>query len=266
MPSFAIAVTGNSRARQLPGAESPGTSVAIGPGSFSVTETEQTGYAASYSGCSGTIALGESKTCTITNDDKAASLVVIKHVINNEGGSSSAADFTMTVTGNTPSPASFPGAESPDPPVAIGPGSYSVSESGPRATAHRSRATARFSRLGGEECTITNTTSRPAELDRGRDGRSDRCRAGGAPLGSRREHVGGDSSISSLTTTFGNLAGKGSCVVPQIAPARLRLLFALRAGTRVRAPMSSPPGHDDDQRKSPDTTTRRGDHEPSSRS
>jgi hypothetical protein len=44
--------------------------VTVDPGSYSVSETGPAGYAAGYSsGCSGSIAIGESKTCTVTNDD-----------------------------------------------------------------------------------------------------------------------------------------------------------------------------------------------------
>ena len=42
---------------------------------------------------------GGSVSCTITNNDQAATLIVIKHVINDNGGSKVAADFTMNVTG-----------------------------------------------------------------------------------------------------------------------------------------------------------------------
>lgn len=41
-------------------------------GNYSVTETAQSGYTTTYSaGCNGTIAVGETKTCTVTNDDIA---------------------------------------------------------------------------------------------------------------------------------------------------------------------------------------------------
>jgi streptogramin lyase len=54
----------------FPGAESPGTQVTLQPGAYSVAEDGPDGYSASYSeGCSGTITPGQSKTCTITNDD-----------------------------------------------------------------------------------------------------------------------------------------------------------------------------------------------------
>ena len=98
------------------GAESPGVSRTLtSVGAFTVTEGAVAGYTqTSAVGCSGTIALGETKTCTITNDDNAATLIVIKHVINNNGGAKTAADFTMTIGGVTTSgTSSFAGAESP---------------------------------------------------------------------------------------------------------------------------------------------------------
>ena len=110
---FPITVTGNApNPASFPGAELPGTPVAIGPGAYDVTEVEDPGYGLVL-GRLLAIALGESKTCTITNDDKAASLTVVKHVINDNGGTKVAADFAITVTGNGPSPASFPGEEDP---------------------------------------------------------------------------------------------------------------------------------------------------------
>jgi hypothetical protein len=57
--------------RTFPGAESPGTDVALTPGSFSISETGPAGYTQSLSGdCSGTINAGDNKVCTITNNDK----------------------------------------------------------------------------------------------------------------------------------------------------------------------------------------------------
>jgi Prealbumin-like fold domain len=54
----------------FPGQASPGTTVAVDPGAYVVTETGPIGYAASLSSdCTGTIAAGETRTCTITNND-----------------------------------------------------------------------------------------------------------------------------------------------------------------------------------------------------
>ena len=78
---FAIAVTGGSPSPgSFAGAETPGTNVAIAAGSYSVTEGAHDGYQVSYSAdCTGSIALGQTKTCTITNnDDIAPSLTVEK--------------------------------------------------------------------------------------------------------------------------------------------------------------------------------------------
>ena len=127
---FAVTVTGNSPSpTTFQGAESPGTNVAISTGSYSVEEGAHAGYTETKSAdCSGTIAIGDTKTCTITNDDIGPKLIVIKHVINDNGGTKTASDFTMTVTGGSPTPASFPGAESPGTQVGLATGQYSVDE------------------------------------------------------------------------------------------------------------------------------------------
>lgn len=77
------------------GQDTPGTSMDITPGLYNVTEVVDPGYTATYSAdCSGSVADGETKTCTITNDDKPAKLTVVKHVV---GGPKTAGDFTMNV-------------------------------------------------------------------------------------------------------------------------------------------------------------------------
>jgi hypothetical protein len=82
------------------GADEPGISVTVSPGAYSVTEDAVSGYVATFSEeCSGTIAAGETKTCTVTNDDQPATLTVVKTVNNTHGGTMSAEDFTLSVTG-----------------------------------------------------------------------------------------------------------------------------------------------------------------------
>ena len=84
-----------------------GASNTLTPGMYIVSETNDPGYAASVWGgdCApdGTITLaaGDNKTCTITNNDLPGTLTVIKHVINNNGGTSSASNFTMIVSKST---------------------------------------------------------------------------------------------------------------------------------------------------------------------
>ncbi len=62
-----------------------------------MVETADPGYTTTYSAdCSDAlIVTGESKTCTITNDDKPATLVVKKVVVNDNGGSKRATDFAF---------------------------------------------------------------------------------------------------------------------------------------------------------------------------
>src|SRR5206468_2817714 len=49
------------------------------------------------------LGLGESVTCTITNDDKAASLTIVKNVVNDNGGTATVSAFGIT-TGAVASP------------------------------------------------------------------------------------------------------------------------------------------------------------------
>jgi CSLREA domain-containing protein len=71
------------------------------------SETTQTGYAASVWGgdcaADGTITLqpGDTKTCTITNDDIAPVLTLVKTVINDSGGAKVVSDFPLFINGNS---------------------------------------------------------------------------------------------------------------------------------------------------------------------
>jgi hypothetical protein len=120
-----------------------GTSVTSGQtltlpnGSYALNEVGSSGYqfvSLTGTGCptqlggSVTLSGGQNITCTITNDDIAPQLTVIKHVVNDSGGTKTASDFTMNVTGTNVSDSSFPGAESPGTTVTLNAGSYSVSE------------------------------------------------------------------------------------------------------------------------------------------
>src|SRR5206468_3467086 len=73
-------------------------------GSYSVAENAHPGYDAAFSAAgAGRVALGETKTCTVTNDDQAAHLTINKVVVNNNGGSLTPADFSGAVSGVTAS-------------------------------------------------------------------------------------------------------------------------------------------------------------------
>src|SRR5207247_10385672 len=85
----------------FPGAESSGTTVALNAGSYSVSASSIAGYAqtGASSDCSGTIAAGETRTCTIVNDDVQPKLIVIQHVINEIGRAASGEGVSSSVTG-----------------------------------------------------------------------------------------------------------------------------------------------------------------------
>src|SRR5206468_1625428 len=105
------------------------------------------------------LALNQSTVCTINNDDQPGTLTVIKHVITDNGGTKTAADFTMSVSGTNvqPSP-SFPGAEAPGTTVTLNAGSYSVDEAAASGYT-KTIGTGCSGTIGNGEaksCTITN--------------------------------------------------------------------------------------------------------------
>jgi hypothetical protein len=125
---FAVTVTAKDPSPSIFRGSETGTTVTTKNSEYKVTELEVKGYKVSYSpGCSGRINNNEAKTCVVTNDDIAPHLKVIKHVINDNGGSANASDFQIFVYGNNPTPGSFSGSEVGTD-VKIGPGYYSVNE------------------------------------------------------------------------------------------------------------------------------------------
>lgn len=80
----------------------------VNAGKYTLSETTLPGYTASSWSCVGgsqngsdiTLALGESATCTITNDDIAPKLTLIKNVIKDNGGTALPDDFLLTIGGN----------------------------------------------------------------------------------------------------------------------------------------------------------------------
>jgi Prealbumin-like fold domain len=97
-------------------------------GSYTVSETNLPGYAASaWSGdCAPggavTLAPGDVKSCTITNDDTAGHLKLVKKVVNDAGGTAVDTDFTLSANG--PTPISGKGGADGD----VSAGSYTLSE------------------------------------------------------------------------------------------------------------------------------------------
>ncbi len=135
--TFRMSVTGgNPSPASFPGEGPPGRSVSLDPGTYRVsidsTDLFILGYTSAHSpDCVGTIAAGETKTCTVTVDDNPHGLLLVTtNVVNDNGGTASASAWTISVTGGNPDPASFPG-DGFFSQVRLDPGPYSVSASGP---------------------------------------------------------------------------------------------------------------------------------------
>jgi uncharacterized repeat protein (TIGR01451 family) len=104
---------------------------------YSLSETggPASGYVASAWACAGDVSQNGSQitigsgggSCTITNDDVAPSLTLIKQVVNDDGGTSLPAAWTLSAAG--PTPISGAGAAGSGP--AFSAGTYVLSESGP---------------------------------------------------------------------------------------------------------------------------------------
>lgn len=99
--NFTMEVSGtNVSDSEFPGDEN-GTTITLDTGAYSVDEQAYPGYTKTIgSDCAGTLVNGDHKTCTITNDDQQAYIIVDKTVVNDNGGSAVANDFLLTVDGN----------------------------------------------------------------------------------------------------------------------------------------------------------------------
>ncbi len=115
---FTITVFGNSSKPASFAGSSSGTTVTLKPGTYNVSASAVSGYTTTYSsGCSGSIAGGQTIKCTVTNKytslpGSTTFLSVFTNVDNTNGGTKKPSDFTITVSGNSPKPSTFSGSSS----------------------------------------------------------------------------------------------------------------------------------------------------------
>ena len=99
---FTLDVSGTNVSQNSFSGSAAGVDVTLDAGSYAVTESSIPSYLQSSSGdCSGTIAAGETKTCTITNDDIAPQLTVNKTVINDNGNTKVISAFPLFIDGDS---------------------------------------------------------------------------------------------------------------------------------------------------------------------
>lgn len=139
VPAYAIPVTVNAAGPSLTGVPSnTGTLtynssfnnetrvITMVPGNYSVSLPTTSGYAFQYTNCSGVLSAGETRTCTITATAGGTSYVNVSvNVQNRYGGTRTANDFVITVSGQNPSVSSIQGSVGSTQ-ISMGPGSYSI--------------------------------------------------------------------------------------------------------------------------------------------
>ncbi len=158
--------TQSSFQAKINGSDVPwGTPQTVTVGSHTVSETSMAGYVASSWGgdcaANGTITLaaGENKTCTITNDDAPGVLRVIKVVVNNNGGTAEADDFSFTVNGGAATAFESDGQND----VGVNAGTYTVTEvaAAGYSTTYSNCGSVSVALGETETCTITNDDIAP---------------------------------------------------------------------------------------------------------
>ena len=145
------------------------TNTPVNPGNYTLTETGgPAGYTATAWTCQNTtgdpvtvtdatipVALGDNLTCTITNNDQAAQLTLLKTVVNDNGGTAVDTDWTLTADGPTDGVSGVEG----DPSITntpVNPGNYTLTETGGPAGYTATAWTCQ--NAAGDPVTVTDAT------------------------------------------------------------------------------------------------------------
>ncbi|MGH1561951.1 prealbumin-like fold domain-containing protein [Mumia sp. DW29H23] len=109
-------------------------------GSYALSESGPAGYEGSAWVCTAdgaslpvvggsvSVALGQDVVCTITNDDQPATLTLVKELVNDNGGTAEATDWTLSAEG--PTPISGASGDTAVTNATVDAGAYDLSESG----------------------------------------------------------------------------------------------------------------------------------------
>jgi uncharacterized repeat protein (TIGR01451 family) len=155
--------------------------------------------------------------------EPSSHLIVVDHVVNDNGGKSAAGDFALAVKGDSPSPAQFSGAENPGTDVTLVPGGYEVSqETAPGyVTTLSSDCVGTISPGETKTCTVLNNDVAPITLAIAADPPT-------VPAG----------AITRYTVTFGN-ANTQNVAVSNVS-VTLPLGFAYQVGSTSGALTGDP--------------------------
>jgi uncharacterized repeat protein (TIGR01451 family) len=197
-------------------------------GTYTVVENSANGYTTTYNNCSNVeVTYNGVATCTISNDDIAPQLTVVKHVINNTNDSLlDASDFTINVAGTNVSDDSFDGSESGTT-VTLDAGSYSVSEdydSDDYTQSPSSNCSGTIALGEHKTCTITNTDiDHLPEIEVTKTADKTSVKETGEDVVftfTVKNNSDEDVTIDSLSdTVFGTLDGDSSCEVGTVLSA-----------------------------------------------
>lgn len=113
------------------------TNASVSAGTYALSESGPAGYTASSWNCVGgsqagssiTLTTGQAATCTINNNDQAATLTLAKTVTNDNGGTAVATAWTLTATGPTTINGATGSAQVTN--ASVNAGTYTLTESGP---------------------------------------------------------------------------------------------------------------------------------------
>jgi uncharacterized repeat protein (TIGR01451 family) len=134
--AFTLAATGPTNISGVSGSGTV-TNAAVNAGTYALSETSVSGYAASawsctagtLTGSSFALSIGQTATCTVNNNDIAPVLTLVKTVTDTSGGPSTVGSFTLTATGPV-TISGLTGAAAVTN-ASVSAGTYALSESGP---------------------------------------------------------------------------------------------------------------------------------------
>jgi Prealbumin-like fold domain len=163
--AFTLTATGPVTVSGVEGAAAV-TNANVNAGTYTLSESSLAGYSGGAWSCVGgtltgsslVLAQNQNATCTVTNTDQAATLTLLKTVINDNGGTAVDTDFTLTATGPT-NITGIEGAASVTS-AAVGAGTYTLTESGVATAAYTPGAwTCTAGTLTGNSLVLANGQS-----------------------------------------------------------------------------------------------------------